>query len=111
MVRRRNPEPASSGAATAACPRWPGRSYWRDAPPRGVRVMLTWVIAGSLVLGAPSPKDKPTGQELYGEWVVEAQEENGRARPPEEVPARLRFDKDGTCQVDLGGKGWSEPRG
>ena len=49
----------------------------------GVRAMLTWVIAGSLVLGAPARKDKSAGQDLSGEGAVGAAPPEPRPQPPE----------------------------
>lgn len=66
--------------------------------------MFAWLVAGSLVVGAPALKDRPAGQDLYGEWEFEATEEEGHVIPAEAPPARFRFNRNGTYQVFRGGK-------
>jgi uncharacterized protein (TIGR03067 family) len=66
--------------------------------------MFAWLLAGSLAVGAPALKNKPAGQDLYGEWEFEATEEEGKVFPAETPPTRFRFNRDGTYQVFRGGK-------
>jgi uncharacterized protein (TIGR03067 family) len=73
--------------------------------------MFAWLITTSLVVGAPALKDKPVGQDLYGEWEFEATEEEGKVFPAETPPSRFRFNPDGTYQVFRGGKELAERRG
>jgi uncharacterized protein (TIGR03067 family) len=66
--------------------------------------VFAWLIAGSLVVGAPALKDKPAGPDLYGEWEFQATEEEGKVFPVEAPATRFRFNRDGTYQVFRGGK-------
>jgi uncharacterized protein (TIGR03067 family) len=56
--------------------------------------MFAWLIAGSLVVGAPALKDKPPDRDLYGDW--DSLQVDGDTGAP---AYRYRFNKDGTWQV------------
>jgi uncharacterized protein (TIGR03067 family) len=73
--------------------------------------MFAWAIAGSLILGAPSLKDKPATIDLNGEWEISSYLLDGRAAPTD---VHIHFDGGiatftggpfgdvvGTCTFDL----------
>jgi uncharacterized protein (TIGR03067 family) len=61
--------------------------------------MFAWFVAGSLVVGAPTLKDKSGDVDLYGEWY--SSEVDLKTGAP---LYRFRFNKDGTWQVFRDGK-------
>jgi uncharacterized protein (TIGR03067 family) len=77
----------------------------------GGKTMLTWVIASSLVVGAPALKDKPVTPDLYGEWQIESTEKAGKVTPATKFTLLYRFNREGTYQFFRDGWELGEGRG
>ena len=73
--------------------------------------MFAWLMAGSMVVGAPALKGKPAPRDLYGEWEIEAIEKAGQVEPVTAPPVRYRFNRDGTYQCFRGGRELGQARG
>lgn len=71
--------------------------------------MSPLLVALALTIGAPALKDKPSPQDLYGDWQFEQPQPPGTPGAGEFL--RYRFNRDGTWQVLPGDKEVAARRG